>query len=152
MQDKGKETMKEAKDWTQSSVSSLRFLECADCKFQGHHDLQTIWTMVRISGPSMRIRWSFLAKSHVRQKEMLRRVEAKADMFRYQCIFCAFTRVPPEFFHGPQKLMDHIHWLHSGQDLDDVVLYKAGCVNDRICADDEEFDINIYPRFENVDD
>lgn len=144
--------MKEAKDWTQANVSSLKFLECADCRFQGHHDLKTIWTMIAIRASSMKIRWSFLAKSHVQQRNMLRREEAKKDMFCYQCIFCVFTGYSPGVFQGAKNLMSHVHWQHYGQVLDDVVLYKAGCVNGRIAEDDEEFDINIYPRFENLDE
>ena len=29
--------------------------------------------------------------------------------------------------------------------MDDVILYRTRCVNDRICKDSEKFDINLFP-------
>src|SRR5665811_469418 len=46
---------------------------------------------------------------------------------------------------GTAAYLHHVAREHRGQALGDVVLYKLGCVDDRACADDEDFDINLLP-------
>ena len=52
-------------------------------------------------------------------------------------------------YHGVDLYLDHINDQHRGQRLNDVVLFKTGCVNDRIAEDGEEFDINLFPGYGN---
>lgn len=145
LQDGDRKAMVESRDFTQSAQSKLKFLRCSDCRFEGHFNPETIWDQV-FKFQSMKIRWSFLAKSHVRQKHPLSRELARSCDFIYQCIFCAFLGYQQPAIHGAESYKNHIHVYHHGAVLSEVVLYKAGCINDRICEDHEDFDINLYPK------
>ena len=46
---------------------------------------------------------------------------------------------------GVDLYLEHISQQHRGMLLSEVVLYKTRCVNDRVCDDSEEFDINLFP-------
>jgi hypothetical protein len=97
----------------------------------------------------IKFRWPFLAKSHVQQKGRIR-----DELFAFQCMFCVFLdgsldvdsgAGERQLYYGREKYLEHIAQQHRGQVIGDIVLYKLGCVNDRICDDDEDFDINLYP-------
>lgn len=145
LQDGDKTAMVISRDYTQSAQSHVKILRCSECKFEGHFSPTTIWERV-FKFDGMKIRWSFLAKSHVRQKYPQRRDLAKICDYTYQCLFCAFLGVQEPAMHGPQAYRDHISQRHHGIPLNDVVLYKTGAIDHRICDDHEEFDINLYPR------
>jgi hypothetical protein len=44
-----------------------------------------------------------------------------------------------------EPLFEHISSEHRGALLDGAVLERTKCVNNRICEDDEAFDINLWP-------
>ena len=49
-------------------------------------------------------------------------------------------------YHGIDYYLDHIKEEHRGsRNMGDVVLYKTGCIIDRVAEDTEEFDINLWP-------
>ena len=109
--------MAESKDWSQSAQSPLKFLKCAECKFEGHFSPTTIWERV-FKFDGMQIRWSFLAKSHVKQKYPQRRELAKVCDFTYQCVFCAYLGISEPAIHGAQAYRDHISHRHLPYNLD----------------------------------
>ena len=86
---------------------------------------------------SMKFRWSFLAKSHVAIKKN------KAHAYDYRCIFCILKGISaPSLKIRP--FLEHIA-EHQGQHLEESILRQTLCINDRIAADDEYFDINLPP-------
>lgn len=126
------------------SANALHFLSCATkgCNFRStivHRDTELIWNKMLPEWRGVRARWKFLAKSHV----PMRRAGTQAS---YQCLFCVFQQGTSGVFQGAELYLGHVADQHRGTTLGDVVLYKTGCVNDRVCAEDElEWDINIYP-------
>ncbi|KAF2210090.1 hypothetical protein CERZMDRAFT_99784 [Cercospora zeae-maydis SCOH1-5] len=88
----------------------------------------------------MKLRWTFLAKSHVPQRAVMH------NMFAYKCIFCVYQNAPePAVYAGMDAYLDHIDSAHRGQELHAVVQYKTRCVSNRIADDQEPFDINLWP-------
>ncbi|CAK1362943.1 unnamed protein product [Cercospora beticola] len=88
----------------------------------------------------MKIRWTFLAKSHVPQRTVMH------NMHAYKCIFCVFLSAPePAVYAGMDAYLDHVNGVHRGQEMHPVVQYKTRCVSNRIADDREEFDINLWP-------
>lgn len=109
--------------------------------FAGHMDLNVIWTKVWRMNEAQGVifRWPFLAKSHVCQKKV------KDGQLIFRCMFCVFLCVQAPELHGTDAYLDHIAREHRGRVLTDVVLYQTKCVNDRVCEDSEDFDINLHP-------
>lgn len=128
--------------------STVYYLTCSNskCAFESHLNLDRIWTQVwKRPEQGIKFRWPFLAKSHVQQKGRIR-----DEMFAFQCMFCVFLDLPGgeeerALYYGFEAYLEHIAQEHRGKSIGDIVLYKLGCVNDRICEDDEEFDINLFP-------
>ena len=77
---------------------------------------------------------------------MLQQGKIKNNEFRYQCLFCVYQgeKQPPDF-HGTDPYLNHVSSEHRGKDLSDLVLYKTCCINDSVCDDDQDFDINLFP-------
>ncbi|KAK4898192.1 hypothetical protein LTR27_004199 [Elasticomyces elasticus] len=125
--------------WAQPDVF---YLACASskCAFAGKHmNLDKIWTKVFVvEAKGLKFRWSFLAKSHVSQQRV------KDQQYTYQCLFCVFLGEKSPVYFGTDLYLDHVS-SHRGQALSEVVLYKAMGIMDRIAADDEDFDINLFP-------
>ena len=123
------------------SSSNVYYLACASskCAFAGNLPLDTIWDKV-FSSPSkgVKLRWPFLAKSHVPQ------LKAKDQQFAYQCPFCVLRGVQTPVQHGTECFIDHLQ-EHRGQELGEVVRYKTSCINDREADGSEAFDINLLP-------
>lgn len=138
--------MRELKDWSQSARSPLSYLQCSECKFEGHVNPEIIWDRVFYQNQDMKFRWSFLAKSHVKQSKFMNRDEAKRSNFTFQCQFCVYMGRPTEAMQGVEAYKNHIVVYHSGQTMSDVVLDRVGCIDDHSCDDREAFDINLYPR------
>lgn len=129
------------------------FLACnaKSCLFRSSHahtDVDLIWRRVfTSSAKGIRVRWRFLAKSHVVQKVVVK------GQFSFKCLFCVFLGVVQGgggVYHGVDLYLDHINYAHRGQKLNDVVLYKTGCVMDRVADDGEDFDINLWPGYGNA--
>ena len=136
--------MRKSKEFNDGwSSSAVYFLSCSNskCAFAGHMNLDVIWTKVWKMKVKRGVvfRWPFLAKSHV----CLGKV--KDDQFMFQCLFCVFLGLQAPVIQGTDLYLNHIIEEHRGRVISDVVLYKTGCVNDRVCEDKEEFDINLYP-------
>lgn len=122
-----------------SSVT-IQYLACrsAKCSFMGQLKADKIWERVWKDEPlGLKWRWAFLAKSHVQQKQV------KGQQFAYQCIFCTFATGKGAVYHSTRMYMEHVA-THRGE-MSEVLKYKTGCLNDRICNDEEEFDINLFP-------
>lgn len=128
--------------WSQSTVY---FLACGSskCAFAGHIQLDRIWTKVfNWEEKGLKLRWPFLAKSHVPQSRV------KDKQFQYQCIFCTFLNIDSrnrETFVGANAYLEHVGKKHRGQTMGEIVLYKTGTIANRVAEDDEEFDINLWP-------
>ncbi|KAK0281761.1 hypothetical protein LTR35_007442 [Friedmanniomyces endolithicus] len=84
-------------------------------------------------------RFAFLAKSHVRQNKV------SAGQALYKCLFCIFLGVHAPIIQGTEAYIDHVAQKHRPSSFSQVILYRTGCVNDRVCAAGESFDINLYP-------
>ena len=128
------------------SHPSVSYLACTSvkCSFAGHQKLETIWDKVWTDeAKGLKFRWAFLAKSHVMQKK----VEGK--QYAYQCLFCTYAGEQGPVFQGTDCYLEHIA-QHRGP-MGEVLLYKAQCVNDRVCEDAEEFDINLFPPSAGLD-
>jgi len=122
------------------SSQTIYYLSCrsSKCSYMSQLKADTIWDRVW-TDPELGIkwRWAFLAKSHVQQKQV------KGQQFSYQCTFCTFINGKGAVFHGSRMYLKHVA-SHRG-DIGEVLKYKAACINDHVCEDDEEFDINLYP-------
>lgn len=128
--------------YSRSGYSSVtvNYLACksSKCSFMGQLRADKIWERVwRDEKLGVRWRWAFLAKSHVQQKQ------AKGQQYAYQCLFCTFSTGKGGVYHGTRMYMQHVA-THRG-DIGEVLKYKAGCINDHACEEDEEFDINLLP-------
>lgn len=93
---------------------------------------------VRVAKSGIRFRWSFLAKSHITQSKVIN------SQYNYGCIFCCTGNEATPVFGRIDTLLEHL-LSHKGQSIPPQVLDRAGCVVDRLCTDDEDFDINVPP-------
>jgi len=122
------------------SNTTTYYLSCrsSKCSYMSQLKADTIWDRVW-TDPELGIkwRWAFLAKSHVQQKQV------KGQQFAYQCTFCTFANGKGAVFHGSRMYLKHVA-SHRG-DIGEVLRYKAVCISDHVCEDDEAFDINLYP-------
>lgn len=130
--------------WSRTGASrpNVFFLSCTHtkCAFAGNIDAAKIWDRVWTSeARGVKMRWAFLAKSHVTQSKV------KDGQFGYRCLFCVFTEGRSGVYFGTDTYLEHVSGVHRGQGLGDVILYKCGAVADRVAEDSEEFDICLYP-------
>ena len=136
--------MKKSKEFNMSS-QPVYWLRCSGskCEFTTEVDLSVIWTWTKVwrtkANQGIAYRWPFLAKSHVRQ------TKTKDRQTLYKCLFCVFGGIHAPIIQGTDLYFDHIVQKHRSSELSQVVLHKTGCINNRICKDEEEFDINLYP-------
>ena len=63
----------------------------------------------------------------------------------FQCLFCVLLGAKAQVFQGMEAYLDHVCAEHRGQSFGDVLLYKTGCISDRVARDEEEFDVNLFP-------
>ncbi|KAI5361351.1 hypothetical protein Slin14017_G080840 [Septoria linicola] len=124
------------------------YLQCtgAKCAFRSNFtqpDVEVIWNKCfTIESKQLKFRWRFLAKSHVMQKVVVK------GNYSFKCLFCVFQGAAQGgggVYHGIDYYLDHIIENHRGQRMNDVVLYKTGCIIDRIAEDSDDFDINLWP-------
>lgn len=123
------------------------YLSCKErkCTFRSNfidRDVEALWSKVLVyPDHGIKLRWSFLAKSHVPQK-----VEASANArYSFKCLFCVYLGRTAELHGGTRSYLDHIASEHKGRDLGQVVEYKTKCINNQIANDQENYDINLWP-------
>ena len=142
LQNGDKKALNKCKDFRYSAQANVYYLACAasKCAFAGHYNPSIIWDRVwAVEAKGLKFRWPFLAKSHVQQKAV------RNDQFAYQCIFCVYLGRRNPVMNGMDLYLDHISKEHRGRVVSEVILYKTGCINDRVADEIEEFDINLYP-------
>lgn len=125
-------------------ASTYYFWKCVSkqCAYQGQllgtKKCPAFDPKVHVSKSGIRFRWSFLAKSHITQSKVIN------SQYNYGCIFCCTGNEPTPVFGRIDTLLEHL-LSHQGQSIPPQVLHRAGCVVDRLCTDDEDFDINVPP-------
>lgn len=133
------ERRREANDsWSQSSA---HFLACATskCAFAGHIDTNEIMTKVfTVDKQGLKLRWPFLAKSHVPQQKVV------DQNYVFQCLFCTFKGEPSGLFTGTDKYLEHV--VEHRTESSAIILYKSKCINDHVADDEEDFDLNLFPN------
>jgi hypothetical protein len=141
---------REVEPWSRhpsNSTNATYYLACNanKCAFRSnftHSDIDQVWNKVfTVAARGLKFRWSFLAKSHVLQKVVVK------QQYSFKCLFCIFLRGKSGVYHGIDYYLEHVANEHRGQraGMGDVVLYKTGCVMDRVADDGEDFDINLWP-------
>jgi len=139
---------KEVEAWSRhpsSHASAAQYLACQQqrCAFRSsfaNKDTEVIWRRVfTLESKGMKVRWQFLAKSHVLQKVVVK------HQYTFKCLFCIFLGRQSGVYHGMDYYLDHIASEHRGKPLNEVILYKTGCINDRVANEDDDFDINLWP-------
>jgi hypothetical protein len=141
-----------SKDWTQRNAASNVYSLACDrfkCEFKSPYkssgNPNVIWNKLIVDDEhGMKYRWSFLAKSHVTQKNVVN------EDYSYQCQFCVFQGLQVPVMNL-QMLLEHINADHRKNPMSDVILDRTSCVADRICRDGEKFDINLYPPMQGVE-
>ena len=131
----------------QSSLgsSTTYWLCCTGPKCQYNAEIETsaigTWESIdlRHQKRGVAYRFAFLAKSHVRQNKVA------AGQALYKCQFCSFLGMHTPIIQGTEAYIDHVSRKHRAGVFSQVILHRIGCVNDRICTAEEEFDINLYP-------
>ena len=141
-----------SKDWSQRSAASDTYSLACDrfrCEFKSPFkssgNPNVIWNKLIVDEEhGIKYRWSFLAKSHVTQKNVVN------EDFSFQCQFCVFMGMQVPVMNLAM-LLEHIATDHRRHSMSDVILHQTSCVNDRICRDGEKFDINLYPAIRGVE-
>ena len=127
-------------NWATSSRFKDYYFFCTCCPYYCRMSEDHLWNKVWTMTPQgLKFRWSFLAKSHVPQKK-----RAKPSDYSYPCMFCVFLGSEAQSM-GLEKLFEHISSVHRFGKLDGEFLARTKCVSDRICQNEEDFDINIWP-------
>ncbi|KXT15535.1 hypothetical protein AC579_3404 [Pseudocercospora musae] len=129
-----------------SSANAAHYLACNTnkCAFRSnfsHVDINVVWSRVfAVPSKGIKLRWTFLAKSHVLQKVVVK------HQYSFNCLFCVFLTGKSGVYHGIDYYLDHIASEHRGsRNLGEIILYKTGCIADHKAEDSEEFDINLWP-------
>ena len=86
----------------------------------------------------IRYRWSFLAKSHVAI------TKSKDRIYSYRCMLCVLQGIAAPAITKKRPFLEHVA-EHQTQHLDESILRKTLCINDRTARDDEYFDVNFPP-------
>lgn len=128
-----------------SAANAMMYLTCQSnkCAFRSNftaRDTDKIWErVITAESKGVRLRWAFLAKTHVAQKVVTK------QQFSFKCPFCVFSCGQSGVYLGVDCYINHISSEHRGKAISEIVLYKTSCINDRRAEDGEEFDINIWP-------
>ncbi|CAK3989038.1 Hypothetical predicted protein [Lecanosticta acicola] len=139
---------KDVEPWSRhpsAHSAAASYLACQQqrCAFRSsfsNADVNVIWKKVfTLEAKGIRLRWQFLAKSHVLQRVVVK------HQYSFKCLFCVFTTGKSGVYLGMDFYLDHISSTHRPERLSEVILYKTGCINDRIAGDEEDFDICLYP-------
>ncbi|GIZ38326.1 hypothetical protein CKM354_000174600 [Cercospora kikuchii] len=141
---------KQVEPWSRhpgAYAAAASYLACSHgkCAFRSnftHHDVDVIWNKCfTIEAKGVKFRWKFLAKSHVMQKVVVK------GNYSFKCLFCALQGLQGGggVYHGIDYYLDHVNEAHRGTRMNEVVLYKTGCIIDRVAEDTEDFDVNLWP-------
>ncbi|KAF2481311.1 hypothetical protein BDY17DRAFT_301080 [Neohortaea acidophila] len=111
------------------------------CMYMGHVSIDFVWKAVmKDERLGLKLRWAFLAKSHVFQGKVTGR------QYQFQCPICIYSQGHAEgrTWKGVEIYIDHVS-SHRGRQLSEEVLGKLNIINDRIAEDKEDFDLNFFP-------
>ncbi len=86
----------------------------------------------------MKLRWAFLARSHMRQTDM------RSGDYSYRCIICILSGLQSEPYRGINPFLEHIA-THAEDELDEDMLHRIQCVTGRVADDTESFALNLFP-------
>lgn len=86
----------------------------------------------------LKYRWAFLAKAHVAIGK------TKDRIYNYRCIFCLLRGKEAPVIARIRPFLEHVA-QHRGEVIDETILTKTICINDRVATDDDYFDINLPP-------
>ncbi|KAF2733078.1 hypothetical protein EJ04DRAFT_577935 [Polyplosphaeria fusca] len=139
--------------------NSHQVWQCRHCNFEGPtftaphpHKPKKKETIVNpnvfVSAVGIRYRWMFLAKSHVRKRDLAGarigpagKVAEKEDC-NYGCVVCSVEGNVTGIYGNVETLMNHVFLEHAGG-MGDKVAWKCKAVVGRVAGADEEWDINI---------
>ncbi len=85
----------------------------------------------------MKLRWAFLARSHVLKPNV------KDNIYSYRCMFCVLTGRETGVFAGVEHFLMHIA-EHRDDEMDNELLRRVECISGREAEDREFFAINLY--------
>ncbi|KAK3052956.1 hypothetical protein LTR09_006020 [Extremus antarcticus] len=130
------------------------------CAYQGHVSIDFVWkTVMRDEKLGLKVRWAFLAKSHIKQSSVQgRKYEDLAantttvltsdakSLPQFQCPICIYSYGHAEgrVWKGVDIFMEHVS-SHRGKDISYEVGQKLGVVSDHVVDDKDDFDLNLYP-------
>lgn len=145
---------KDAGAWSRNGsnkkISIPYFMACREpkCAFRSNFvssDPELLWTKVHVYPDlGIKIRWPFLAKSHVPQRVVV------GGHYYFKCLFCVYLgRCGAMEYNCMANYLSHISLEHRGKTLGDVIEYKTSSIIGRIAHDTEQFDINIWPTTAN---
>ncbi|RMY72961.1 hypothetical protein D0863_04194 [Hortaea werneckii] len=151
LQNGDRKAMTKSKEFNEGwSGNSIYLLACTQskCAFAGHLPLDQIWTkVITVEAKGLKIRWPFLAKSHVQQYKVRREKQ-----YQFQCMFCVYQDVGSkgqgqkrETYTGTDAYLEHVSQTHRGETLGAILMYKTRCITERVAEDTEEFDVNLWP-------
>ncbi|KAK5165899.1 uncharacterized protein LTR77_008823 [Saxophila tyrrhenica] len=112
------------------------------CAYQGHVSVDMVWKVVmRDEKLGLKVRWGFLAKSHIKQASV------QGRQYQFQCPICIYSYGHAEgrVWKGVDIFMDHVS-SHRGMSISFEVAQKLGVIADHVAEDKDEFDLNLYPR------
>ncbi|KAI7589309.1 hypothetical protein KC343_g18663, partial [Hortaea werneckii] len=153
LQNGDRKAMTKSKEFNEGwSGNSIYLLACTQskCAFAGHLPLDQIWTkVITVEAKGMKIRWPFLAKSHIQQYKVRREKQ-----YQFQCMFCVYLnnavqhegqKEKRETYTGTDAYLEHVSQAHRGETLGAILMYKTRCITERVAEDTEEFDVNLWP-------
>ncbi|KAI7507052.1 hypothetical protein KC347_g7128 [Hortaea werneckii] len=157
LQNGDRKAMTKSKEFNEGwSGNSIYLLACTQskCAFAGHLPLDQIWTkVITVEAKGLKIRWPFLAKSHVQQYKVRREKQ-----YQFQCMFCVYLnnnnnhgvqhegqQQKRETYTGTDAYLEHVSQTHRGETLGAILMYKTRCITERVADDEEEFDVNLWP-------
>ncbi|KAI5359786.1 hypothetical protein Slin14017_G093470 [Septoria linicola] len=143
---KAKEGGAYSRSGASSKTATAYYQKCKEpkCAFRSNFvstDPNLLWSKTfEFPERALKLRWTFLAKSHVPQRPTMH------NKHSYKCLFCVYQSAPEAAVYcGMEAYLDHVSSVHRGRNMDSVLLYKTRCLNDHIANDREAFDINLWP-------
>lgn len=143
--------------------STSQIWQCRHCCFEGKsltipHPTKknkketVIDPSVHVSAGGIRYKWIFLAKSHVKKKNVAsegprsgarKGPEADADC-SYGCVLCSVEGNVTGIYGNVETLMNHVFMEHVRPgSMTESTMIRSKCIVGRVAGADEEWDINI---------
>lgn len=135
-----------------ADILCSQFIRCQKCYFEGpmmgkDKKSRSFDNRIRVDN-GIRYRWIFLAKSHTYNTTMGRSNDGSYGTFC--CIFCCAERGrPSSLFGNVQSLMEHLQ-VHRSNPPTGELLYRTKCIVGRVAGAQEDFDINLPSRVEEI--